>query len=169
MLSSATPLCHSSQTVVRSSALIVHGPRVSEKGQRIWAGKGRAPLAQPWGSGVDRVSSMPVHTLQGDRYKVICQSVNKTNILIGFLECTLMELHLALLLGIAGRLDMVYITPREGILATPKHFAHGKFSVGKPAVSRRTVEITPTEGLGQWGRTWRLNIIAYQSRLRGQF
>lgn len=71
--------------------------------------------------------------------------------------------------GIAGSLDMVYVTPREGILATPKHFAHGKFSVGKPAVSRRTMEITPTAGLGQWGRTWRLNMIAYQSRLRGQF
>lgn len=81
-----------------------------------------------------------------------------------------MELHLALLLGIAGRLDMVYITPREGILATPKHFAHGKFSVGKPAVSRRTMEFTPTGGLGQWGeRSWRLNIIAYQSRHHGQF
>lgn len=45
---------------------------------------------------------------------------------------------------------MVYIAPREGILATPKHFTHGKFSVGKPAVSR-TMEFTPTGGLSQWG------------------
>lgn len=46
---------------------------------------------------------------------------------------------------------MVNIGPREGILATPKHFGHGKFSVGKAAVSRRTMEFTATGGLGQWG------------------